>query len=485
MSLLQFFLILKARYKVVLYTLLTVVALTLIVSLLLPKEYASTATVLVDVKTPDPVGGIALPAQMMPGYMATQIDIINSQKVALKVVKTLKMAESAAAIEQWQEATAGKGEVNVWLAEAIQKKLDVKPSRESNVIQINYSAADPKFAAVLANAFAQAYIDTNLELKVEPARQYASWFDDRTKQLRDSLEKAQEKLSAYQREHGIVATEEHLDIENSRLTQLSAQKTEIQALKSESQSRQSQASRGADSMPEALQSGLIQSLKGDLARLEAKLHETRSQLGRNHPQIQQMEIEIQSLRSKIESETKQIVGGISTSNRVNAQRESEINAALVAQKTKVLELKQQRDEMSVLQREVESAQRTYELVTQRLAQSNLESQSTQTNITLLNPAVEPIKHSSPKIFLNVLISFFIGAILGLGAALVLELADQRIRGLDDLTQGLGLPVLGVIEKLKTPFKWPTRKEAMQIWVQAWGKFFRALPFKRKYATSVS
>lgn len=485
MNLQQFILILKARYKVVLYVFLATVITTLIVSLLLPKQYSATATVLVDMKTPDPIGGVALSAQMLPGYMATQIDIINSQKVALKVVKILKMAESPAALEQWKEATDGKGRIDVWLADAIQRNLDVKPSRESNVIQLNYTAADPKFAAVVANAFAQAYIETNLELKVEPARQYASWFDDRTRQLRDSLEKAQEKLSAYQREHGIVATEEHLDIENARLTQLSAQKTEIQALKSESQSRQFQARRGTDSMPEALQSGLIQSLKADLARLEAKLHESRSQLGRNHPQIQQMEIEAQSLRSKIEAETKQIVGGISTSNRINAQRESEINAALTAQKTKVLELKKQRDEMSVLQREVESAQRTYELVTQRLAQSNLESQSTQTNIALLNPAVEPLKHSSPKIFLNVLISFFIGAMLGLGAALVLELADQRIRGLDDLTQGLGLPVLGVIEKLRTPFKWPTKEEAMQVWVQIWGKFLRALPFRRKYAVSVS
>lgn len=485
MNLPQFILILKARYKVVLYVFLATVITTLIMSLLLPKQYSATATVLVDMKTPDPIGGVALSAQMLPGYMATQIDIINSQKVALKVVKILKMAESPAALEQWKEATDGKGRIEVWLADAIQRNLDVKPSRESNVIQLNYTAADPKFAAVIANAFAQAYIDTNLELKVEPARQYANWFDDRTRQLRDSLEKAQEKLSAYQREHGIVATEEHLDIENARLAQLSAQKTEIQALKSESQSRQFQARRGTDSMPEALQSGLIQSLKADLARLEAKLHETRSQLGRNHPQIQQMEIEAQSLRSKIEAETKQIVGGISTSNRINAQRESEINAALAAQKTKVLELKKQRDEMSVLQREVESAQRTYELVTQRLAQSNLESQSTQTNIALLNPAVEPLKYSSPKIFLNVLVSFFIGAMLGLGAAWVLELADQRIRSLDDLTQGLGLPVLGVIEKLRTPFKWPTKNEAMQAWIQTWGKFFRALPFKRKHAVLMS
>lgn len=454
MNLQQFLLILQARYKIVLYTLLATVATTLIVSLLLPKQYSATATVLVDVKSPDPVGGIVLPAQMLPGYMATQIDIINSQKVTLKVVKTLRMAENPTAREQWQEETEGQGSIEIWLAELLQKKLDVKPARESNVVQINYTATDPKFAAVIANAFAQAYIDTNLELKVEPARQYAVWFDERTRQLRDGYEKAQATLSAYQREHGIVAADERLDIENARLAELSSQQTGIQALRSETRSRQAQARGNTETTPEVLQNSLIQGLKADLARLEAKLQETGGQLGRNHPQVQRLESEADSLRSKIESETQQIVGGLSTSNRVNAQRETEVKAALAAQKERVLEIKKQRDELAVLQREVESAQRAYDLVTQRLAQASLESQSTQTNIALLNPAVEPLKHSSPKLLLNLMLSLFLGGMLGVGAAFLLELADQRIRGLDDLALSLGLPVLGVIEKPQDPFRWP-------------------------------
>jgi chain length determinant protein EpsF len=463
MNLQQFLLILRARYKVLLYTLLATVTTTLVVSLLLPKQYSATATVLVDVKSPDPVGGVVLPAQMLPGYMATQIDIINSQKVTLKVVRMLRMAENPTAIEQWQEATEGQGSIEVWLAEALQKKLDVKPARESNVVQINYTAADPKFAAIVANAFAQAYIDTNLELKVEPARQYAAWFDERTRQLRDAYEQAQAKLSAYQREHGIVAADERLDVENARLAELSSQLVAIQGLKSDTQSRQSQAHGSTDTMPEVLQNGLIQGLKADLARAEAKLQETGGQLGRNHPQVRRLEDEARALRDKVGAETARVLGGISTSNRVNAQREAEVKAALAAQKERVLEIKKQRDELAVLQREAEGAQRAYDLVTQRLTQSNLESQSTQTNIALLNPAVVPLKHSSPKLPLNLVLSLFLGGMLGVGAAFLLELADQRIRGHDDLVLSLRLPVLGVIEKPRAPVKWPSLAKILFIW----------------------
>ena len=210
---------------------------TLVVSLILPKEYSAYTAIVIDVKSPDPVVGMVLPDRLTPGYMATQIDIINSDRVAQRVVKLLRMDESPAIREQWMEATEGEGDLIVWLAELLKKKLNVKPSRDSNVINIEFSGADPSFAAVVANAFAQAYIDINLELKVDPARQHANWFDDQTKALRDKLEKARQALSSHQQETGIVATEERLDYEIAKLNDLSTQLTIAQGQTSDSSSK--------------------------------------------------------------------------------------------------------------------------------------------------------------------------------------------------------------------------------------------------------
>ena len=76
MTLQQFLLILRARYRVALITFLVIVALTVVISLVLPKQYTASAAVVIDVKSPDPVSGIILQGMMAPGYMATQIDII-------------------------------------------------------------------------------------------------------------------------------------------------------------------------------------------------------------------------------------------------------------------------------------------------------------------------------------------------------------------------------------------------------------------------
>lgn len=461
MTLQQFLLILRARARIALYVFLGTVLTTLVVSLVWPKSYTATTAVVVDVKSPDPVAGMVLPGLMTPGYMATQMEIINSDRVAQRVVKLLKLDENPTIKEQWQDDTDGKGSVTVWLAELLKKKLDVKPSRESNVIEINFTGADPAFSAAIANAFARAYIDVNLELKVEPAKQYASWFDEQVRQHRDKLEAAQAALSTYQQKTGIVATDERLDYETAKLNEISTQLTIAQGQTADSASKQKSAG-GSDTLVEVMQNPLINNLKADLARLEAKHQETSVNLGKNHPQVQRMESEIDSLKGKIASETRKVSTSLGTSVTVGKQKEKELLEAIEKQKRKVLELGSQRDELSVLKRDVETAQRAFEAVSQRSAQTRLEAQSVQTNIALLNPAVEPLDPSRPKLLLNMLVSIFLGTLLGVGVALMLELGNRRVRSAEDIVETIDLPVLASIASTLPP---PTLLQTIKSFFQ--------------------
>ncbi|NJA88736.1 chain length determinant protein EpsF [Rhodocyclus tenuis] len=464
MTLQQFLLILRARARIILYTLLGVVALTLIVSLLLPKQYTASTAVVLDVKSPDPVAGMVLPGLMAPGYMATQVDIVNSDRVAQRVVKLLHMDENPKIRAQWQEATEGRGDLVSWLGELLQKKLNVKPSRESNVINISFSGSDPAFAAAVTNAFAQAFIDVSLELKVEPARQYSTWFDEQTKLQRSKLEAAQAALSAYQQKTGIVATDERLDYETAKLNELSSQLTNVQAQTSDSHSKQKSAG-GSETLTEVIQNPLINNLKSDIARLEAKQQESSINLGKNHPQTVRNASEIVSLKERLAVETSKISGSLSTSYQVGKQKEKELLEAIDAQKARLLDISQQRDAINVLKRDVETAQRAFEAVSQRASQTRLESQSVQTNLAVLNPAIEPPEASSPKLLLNLILSVFIGTLLGVGAALALELGNRRIRSAADLSDAIKLPLLASIGSTHAP---PTLRETLLSFF-AWRK----------------
>ena len=450
MNFTQFLLILKARSLVALLALGVTVATTVIVSLLLPKSYTATNTLVVDAKAKDPVTGALLPAQLMPGYMATQVDILKSQNVALKVVQGLKLADNAQVKADFQEATEGQGSIQHWLADLLLQKLEITPSRESAAILVSFSGADPRFAAVVANSFAQAYIETNLQLKVEPARQTSVWFESQIKGLRDNLEQAQSKLSTYQREKGLIASDERIDVETARLAELSSQLVGAQSQTFDSTSRQNQS---GNALAEIEQNPLIQGLKRDLSSGETKLAELSQKVGKNHPQFQRMQAEVDALRAELSAEMKVVTRSVGTTAKVAKGRESELRAALAAQKARVLSFKQQRDEASVLIREVENAQRVYDTALQRFNQSALESQNTQTDVVVLNPAIPPLEASSPKVVLNTVLAIFLGGMLGIGLAFLMEMIDRRVRSSEDLTSALDIPVLGEIANFKKSRSW--------------------------------
>jgi chain length determinant protein EpsF len=443
MSLTQLLTILRSRWLTGAVVFVLTVSIVVGVSLLLPKAYTATAAVVVDVRTPDPIAGMATAAVAPGANMVTQVDIIKSDRVALRVVDRLRLTADQDLRQRWQEEVQSRGDFASWIAEILQRQLDVKPSRESNVITVSYASGDPKFSATVANAFVQAYLDTNLELRTEPARQYSSFFDERGQQVREQLEKAQAKLSAYQREKGIIATDERVDIETARLNELSSQLVAVQALSVETSSRQSHA---GEQLSEVLNNPLIASLKGDIARQEAKLQELNSRLGENNPQVIEAKASLSELRGRVAAETRRVTSSVTTNANINRAREAEIRAALEAQRARVLKMKELRDEAAVLVRDVENAQKTYDSVAARQAQTSIESQTQLTNVSMLNPAVEPSRHSSPRIRLNAILAMFAGGVLAIGAALLRELLDRRVRSIEDVLQLIDLPVIGVMSR---------------------------------------
>ncbi|WP_295750778.1 chain length determinant protein EpsF [Undibacterium sp.] len=444
MNFTQFLLILRARYKIILITLLVTVTTTVAVSLLLPKTYKASTSLVLNFKGADPVTGMALTAQLMPGYVPTQIDIITSRRVALKVVDDLKLAEGGAVQKQFLDATDGKGTIRDWLADALLKGVEVVPSRESSVLELTYKGSDPQFAAAIANAFAAAYQQISIQLKVEPAQKASGYFNEQIKQLREKLELAQNKVSTYQQEHGIVNADNRLDVESARLNELSSQLVMAQGQAMEAGSRQRQAQGATTVSPDVMANPVVQNIKLSLSMAEVKFAETSQKLDKNHPQYQAAKSEVDKLRSNLEEQIKLASSGVAGNAHIFQQRETEIRAALAAQKAKVMALSGARDEIKVLVNEMETAQRAYEGASLRFNQTNMEGQSNQTDIAVLNPAVAPLLPAGPKVLLNTLVSIFLGTMLGLGFAMLAELMNRRVRSAEDLLEMLKVPVLGEV-----------------------------------------
>ncbi len=443
----QFLLALKGRIWVFLGLLAATVFAAILVTILMPKTYEATASVLVDNRDEQMINAQMMPARAQLGYMQTQVDIIQSQRVAKQVVADLKLAEGDDILNAWKKA-GSPGTVEDWVAQGVLSKLKVEVS-QSSVIGVSYQASHSKYAAAVANAFAKAYVDTTLNLRVEPAKQASAWFDEQLKGLRSDLEASQIKLAKFQREKGILATDERMDVESGRLAELSSQQLQATSTSYDNASRYGVSKgRSGETLPEVIANPLVQALKTELLRAESKLSELSTRLGPNHPQYVQQQQEVNALRSRVNSEIGKVSGGLATATAQARARESSLKAEYAAQRKRVEDLRDARAESMILQRDVDTAQKAYDSALARYHVNKIESGARQTNVTILNPAIEPTFPSRPRVPLNIALGFFVGTILGLAAIFLLEILDRRVRSdpdLDGVMLGMDVPLLGTLQ----------------------------------------
>ncbi len=450
MSLEQLIAVLRARWLIALIAFTLVAAGVTTYTLLLPKNYTASGSVLVDIRSPDPIAGSVLAGVTQPSFLMTQIDILTSTRVAQRVVRNLKLSESSDMTQRWRAATGGVGDFERWVVELIRKGLEARPSRGSNVIYVSYTSADPKFAAAIVNAFIDGYLETDREMRNLPAQQFNEHFNATAKELKTKLEAAQTKLSTFQQEQELVVSDERMDIETTRLNQLASELVSMQAAQMDALSRQNAAQARADQSPDVMSNPMLSTLRSDLIRQEGQLEQLSARLGDQHPQVVELKTAIADLRHKVELETRRITASLGVSNTVTLSRVAKAQAALDLQRSKVLKLKTIRDQADVLQREVDTARRSLDGVNARLQNTNLESQAQTANIAALESARAPSYPSSPRTFSNITLGLVAAAAVALVAALAAELRDRRLRTLNEVEAWLGQPLLGSIPAFKKP-----------------------------------
>ena len=433
---------LKARWRVVLFTWVAIVAAVLAISLALPPRYEATASVAVEMSGVDPIGGQAVfkPAGAVSTHIATQVDILKSEEVALGAVHDLGLQKSQDWRDRWRESTEGRGSFESWLAQQLQRKLEVRPSRDSNVITLGYSSPDPEFSAAAANAFVKSFIDTTLQMQVGPARRFNTFFAERAKPLREQLDQARARLSAYEKEHGIAVGEEP-DVESARLAELNSQLVSLQDAAAEATNVRRQAQAAPGDMREVRTDPEVAALTGELVHQEGQLADLKSEFGEKHQAVIQARQSIADVKRRLDAARRRVAESLGAPAKVLEARLADVRSAIKRQRALVLERKSQRDAAISLLRDVENAQKAYTAVLNRASQTALESaNTTQTSVSVLKSATPPLW--SPAVLLrNLIVAALLGLLLGIARALLAESRDRRLRTVDDVIHRLRQPLL--------------------------------------------
>jgi chain length determinant protein EpsF len=450
MDLSQFILALRARRRAFMVVLGATVIAALAIALIVPKRYIATATVLVDARDEQSLTASRMSPRERAGYISTQVDLVQSGRVATKVAHDLKLAQEPGMRDAWESETGGTGNIDEWIGAQLLEKLKADTSA-SNIITVMFTSPDAKRSQMIANGFAAAYMQTVLALRTEPSREAAEWFEDQLKGLRKDVERAQSRLTAYQRQNGIVADDLRLDVESTRIGEINTQLLTARNATYDAQTRYKEAQQAmdagqSDTIPDVLANAYLNGLKGDLVRAQGRLEDQSAVLGPNHPAYQRTHTEVEGLTGRIAAETKKIVAGLASAAKTSQRREDELKNALAAQNERLLKMKDARVEMSVMTRDIDNSQKNYDAAVARYMQNKIDSAAKSTNVALLTPAAEPVKAAQPRIPLISALALIVGLLLAAAVVYLLETLDRRVRSRADLESRLAVPSFGRLSR---------------------------------------
>ncbi len=433
---------LRCRWKLVLVVLLMTVFAVSAWTLMSKRIYESSFSLLF--KGFEPIDAAPRDQPANDGFaLGTPSDVIASDLVAHEVVRNLRLNRRPGVTERWQAATRGRGTVDDWLAKNLSAGLIFTPStKSSNVLRVAFRSSDPEEAAAIANGFADAFLRTQLMLKVQPARIYSGWFRHRMNEVRARLEAAQARLTDFQRKHGLIGGD-RADVEMSRLAELSSQLASAEAADAEAGSH---ATTDVVNSPEVQSSAVVQGLRAAIATEVAKLDQLRTIYGAKYPDVVASEAHLSALRSELAQAVGTAARAVKVAGEAARGREAQLRHRLEEQRSHVLALSSSQDQLAVLQRDVNTAQLEYDGVTQRLNTMRLQSELPQADATLLDRATPSFLPVSPNIPLRATLALIIGLGLGVSIVIFLEWRAPRFRTDQGLQQITGLPVFVSLER---------------------------------------
>lgn len=438
----------SARRGTIFKTLMATMAVTIVVTLLLPKTYTASSDVFLDYKGNDPINGRLFSPMMDESYMQTQLDMIKSQAVAEKVIDALDLERTAA----YRESVERQGEARAHsqLVKRINDQTLVVTRRSSRVIEVEYAAGAPEQARDLANAVVRAYIDLNQQISSASARARREQYNAQLEHLRKEADSIQEKLTKYQQDVGILDPNERNDLQSRQLGDLMTSLITVQNQQQEAQARKNATDslvRGGlriDELPEVAQRPNINDLKSKLSDVNKRLADIQDVLGPRHPKTLALISERDDIAARISREARSSLDAQQIDTRRLAMQEEALRKEVDTQRAKLLEQKKHRDTITSYQRQLDSVERVYNTALAKYDEILMASNINTFDLTVLRVAEVPSSHSKPLLLQNIAASILVGLALGFCLALLYELGQRRVRCEDDLVRGIHLPLIGHI-----------------------------------------
>jgi polysaccharide biosynthesis transport protein len=454
-SLCEYWRIIKKHRWLILLILTVTLASVGTLTVFMTRIYTAETVLLIDPRPQQVVDikqVISEPQRPENDLFVTQYEMLRSRSLISEVIRREGLMEHPFYREEFQtrETTAEPitpKAINIYT----DHMLKVSALRNSRLVKIEISTADPELSARLANSHAQAFIGQGLNITARASQDAIEFLSGKLEQLKGRVRTAETALNAFRKENGIVSVGEKDNITLERLADLNKRLTDAEVERIAAEAQILLVRKGAyDAVPMVLNNPLVQTLKSQQSKLEVEYANLNTQLTPEHPQMIQLSAQLTETRTRINNEMRRVIESLESSVRSAQAKEQRLRDAMERQKTDTLELKDAAVEYAVLAREVDSNRQLYDSVLQRLKDLGVAAELRASNIFVIDKALPPTKPSKPNLFLYLGTSGFLGLLGGLGAAFLREYLNNTLRTPNDVEQYLHLPNLAVVPAFPKP-----------------------------------
>jgi capsular exopolysaccharide synthesis family protein len=401
-------------------------------------------------------------------FYQTQYELLKSRTLAQRVIEQLNLAEHplyAKKEPSWLDSLksvmqpAEAGEVAPADEEqsrrlALQKRfldeLTVEPVRLSRLVKLHFDSPDPQLAHRVVNALSEAFINVSLERRVDASSYAKVFLEERIQQVKAKLEESEKALVGFARKEEIVrGGEQQVSVDTLVMQEFTTAlaKAQQERIRAESIYRQME-SGNVEGMSLVLENKVIQQLKERKAKLEADYQDNLKVFKPSYPKMQQLESQIAEMQAKILEELAHIRSGIRTAYEAARVQENMLQAKMNESKREVLSVQDRSIDYTILKREVDTNRQLYDGLLQRYKEVGVAGGVGVNNISVVDKAEVPLDPFKPNLKLNALIAALLGLFGGVGLAFFFEHLDDTVKESNDLEKLTGLPVLGLVPRVK-------------------------------------
>lgn len=429
------------------------------------KIYSSTATIEIEPKAANVLGGNMEVVQSgsqgsyytNKDYYATQYEIIQSRAVAQKVLEMVPGENVLEYLGFDLEKIEPDKIKDIDPVAVLLSKINVVPQKNSNIVRISVEDRDPEKAAFLANAVASSYIEFNLEKKYFETKDAARWLMDQSVSLKQNLENSEMMLFEFKQSNNVLATtfEAKQELLSNRIIKLTNTLTDQEIRRNALTAKIEEYAHVNIDNPEdgvfkeiSKENAIVGNLKLKYLEVVSKINESEQVYGEKHPKVVTLLADKENIEKTFKSEIEGVISSYNLELKMLDNEMKKNRNMLSESQTEAINLNKLDINYSKLRREVETNKKLYDIVLERSKEADLSALLKNNNIRMIDRALVSKIPVKPRKQIILLAGFAIALVLASLAVFLVEFFDTKFKSFKELETISGKSLLGIIPKFQ-------------------------------------